>query len=497
MKILCLILVLVLLAGIAAGCGGAPVSHDETDPVKETAEAGTEQMKYAADYLPAKTFGGYEFRIVVPEDDLYDVMTTAVVEEETGDTVKDAIYRRNRLIEEEYGVTFRQISMPDYMALKTNFVKSVAADSDDFDLGMLIARDAWAVALTGALVPVNKLPYIDVTQPWYSHDVNSEITINGKLYFAYSDECLTMFEQTMCVMFNKKLADDLSLGNMYNIVADNMWTTDKFFGSARTAAADLNGDGVMTDTDRYGILMHYDLFYPCFWVSSGVKTVGKDENDLLIFTGQSEKLFNILDKVYQNMNGGEKIYFDIWRDKITSYSYISGTEDQRKVSNMQFQNDSGLFLIHCIGAVSTLRAMDADFGILPFPKYDEEQVKYYSRVADGWINCVPVTAQDTERTSIIMEALAVESKNVTVPAYMETALRTKFTRDNDSAEMLDIIHADRTMDIGDVFYMTAVRDVYMNVFTSGKNNFASAVEAKLNAINKELAKANDTALELE
>jgi len=478
-------------------CAANQPKSNETNSAKETIELETEVFRYAAAYLPDKTYGGYEFRIVVPEDGLYDVVTTAVVEEESGDTINDAIYQRNRVIEEKYDMVFRQISVADYPALKENFRKSTAAASDDFDLGMMIARDAWEIALTGAVVPVNRLPYLDISQPWYSQDVNSEISINGKLYFAYSDECLTMFEQTMCVLFNKKLVDDLSLDNMYNLVTDNKWTVDKFFDLARTAVADLDGDGIMTDIDRYGILMHNDLFYPCFWVSSGIKTVSKDADDLLIFTGQSEKLFGILEKVYQNIYGGEKIHFDIWRDKITSYTYVAGTEDQRKVSNMQFQDNKGLFLVHCIGAVSTLRAMDADFGILPFPKYDESQIKYYSRVADGWINCVPVTNSDLERTSIIMESLAVESKNITVPAYMETALRTKFMRDNDSAEMLDIIHADRTMDLGDVFYLFAVRNVYTSVLIEGKNNFASAVESKLNAINKELDKANETALALE
>jgi len=497
MKKICLLLILSMI--LIIGCGDNSSSKsNETNSAKETVEAETEIFKYVAAYLPDKTYGGYEFRFVVPEDGLYDIVTTAVVEEETGDTINDAIYQRNRVIEEKYDIVFKQISVPDYPVLKENFRKSVASASDDFDLGMMISRDAWEIALTGAVVPVNKLPYLDISQPWYSQDVNSEISINGKLYFAYSDECVNMFEQTMCVLFNKKLVDDLSLGNLYDLVTDNKWTVDKFFDLARPAAADLDGDGTMTDTDRYGILMHTDLFYPCFWVSSGVKTVSKDADDLLIFTGQSEKLFTILEKVYQNVYGsGQKIHFDIWRDKITSYPYVPGTEDQRKVSNLQFQDNKGLFLVHCIGVVSTLRAMEADFGILPFPKYDEAQAKYYSRVADGWLHCVPVTNSDLERTSIIMESLAVESKNITVPAYMETALRTKFTRDDDSAEMLDIIHADRTMDLGDVFYMFLVRAIYTDILGGASNKFASAVESRLNAINKEFDKANEIALALE
>ena len=162
-----------------------------------------------------------------------------------------------------------------------------------------------------------------------------------------------------------------------------------------------------------------------------------------------------------------------------------------------FENNLGLLCVADISSISKFRGMETDFGILPFPKNDESQDKYYTRVIDGWINCVPNYASDLERTSIIMEALAVESKNYTVPAYYEVALRTKHARDDESLDMLDIIHATRTVDLGDTFYMDAVRNVYVGVITSKKNGFASAVEKKLNSINKTLQKANDAALALD
>ena len=500
-KLICLVLMLAVFLGVA-GCGGdKPSGENDAKPAGEAgnqAEENTEGQPthFEASYLPAKTYGGYEFRMVILARGQFDFITDADIEEETGDTVFDAIYKRNRTIEEKYDIKFKQIAVSQYPELTSTFKKSTAAGSDDFDLCMIISRDAWATALTGTVVPVNRLPFLDISQPWYAHDVNSEITINGKLYFAYSDECLNMFEQTLCVAFNKKLIEDFALGNMYNLVKENKWTVDKFFEMAKGIVSDLDGDGQMTDADRYGIVSQNDLFYPCFWVSSGIKTVSKDENDLLVFTGDDEKLYNVLEKAYQNLFGGEKIFFDAFSDKITSYQH-SGGDDARRVSRMQFEDDRGLFYVACVGMIPTLRSMETDFGILPFPKYDESQEKYYSRVIDGWISCVPNTAPDLERTSVIMEALAVESRNYTIPAYFETALRTKHTRDDESQEMLDIIHANRTMDLGDTFYMDPVRVIYGSVLNAKKNNFASAVEKATNNVNKTLQKANEAALALE
>jgi len=495
-KIPAICVLALLLLAILAGCGG---EKPPTDPVADnpagdlTAGEGDNTpaggAKYTADYLPDKNFGGYEFRMVSTTG-YGNPILFGDIEEETGDTVADAIYKRNRLIEERYGIKFKQIGVEAWPDLTPQFKKSTQAGSDDFDLCMMISREAWAMSLTGAVVPVGRLPYVDITQPWYSQDVNDQMTINNKLYFAYSDECLHMFASTMCLMFNKKIVEDLALENIYGLVRDKKWTIDKFFELSKKAVADLDGDGKMTETDRYGMLCQCDIFYPCFWVSSGIKTIAKDPNDLLVFAGDDEKLYGILEKVYQNIFGGEKIYYDSFIDR-------AWADESRGFTREQFADGLGLFLVGGVGDVSDLRAMETDFGIVPFPKYDEAQEKYYSRVVDGFIYCVPNYAPDLERTSIIMETLAVESKNITVPAYMDTALRTKYARDDDSQDMLDIIHANRTMDLGDTFYMDAVRNIYNDVFRAKKNGFAAAVEKRTNAVNKELAKANQAALELE
>ncbi|MCL1792584.1 MAG: hypothetical protein FWG34_01815 [Oscillospiraceae bacterium] len=490
-KLLALFLAVAAILAFAAGCDAkSPESDNKSAETNAAAQDGEDDenqgpLIYVAEYLPEKDFGGYEFRIISPDAGIFVDYPEfwADAEAENGDVQNDALYKRNRIIEERYNIKFKQIGVTDWPELKPLFSKSVKAGSDDFDLCMLICREAWSSSLEGIVMPVSSLPYIDITQPWYAHDVNGQISINGKHYFAYSDECLNMFHQTMSVMFNKKLAADMELENMYNLAKDGKWTVDKLFEFSRTAAKDLNGDGKMTKDDRYGMTGRDDLFYGSFWVGSGIKTVGKDENDLLVFTGAAEKLYEVLDYAYQNIWGnGDVIYY-------------ASTDDVE--TGKMFENDQSLFHVMHIGAIPALRAMETDFGVLPFPKYSEAQDRYYSRVIDGWILCVPNTAQDLERASVIMEELAVESKNYTLPAYIDTVLRTKHTRDDESQEMLDLIHLTRALDIGDTFYYEPVRSTYHNVISAKKNGFAAAVEKNMGAIQKVLDKANEAALALE
>ena len=68
--------------------------------------------------------------------------------------------------------------------------------------------------------------------------------------------------------------------------------------------------------------------------------------------------------------------------------------------------------------------------------------------------CVPVTNTDPERTSIILEALCAEGYREVIPAYYEVACQGKYSRDDISAAMLDIIRNDRIFDLG--YYNTSL-----------------------------------------
>jgi len=129
-----ILLILTMLAGIIAGCGGndkPPADTGTKDPIADSPDNDNEVIDekpsgYVADYLPEKNFGDYEFRMVSPAGYKNPVIY-ANVEEESGDTVSDAIYKRNRLIEETYGIKFRQIEVANYEPLTPLFTKSTKA----------------------------------------------------------------------------------------------------------------------------------------------------------------------------------------------------------------------------------------------------------------------------------------------------------------------------------------------------------------------------------
>ena len=105
----------------------------------------------------------------------------------------------------------------------------------------------------------------------------------------------------------------------------------------------------------------------------------------------------------------------------------------------KFAEDKGLFMIHRMEHVEreAMREMDG-YGIIPTPKYDEQQETYVTYApSDG---CgIPAVVTDPEMSAILLEALQYESYKTVRPAYYEIALKGKYAQDEISGQMLDII----------------------------------------------------------
>jgi len=469
---------------------GENITDSDILQAEDTEE--TEPERYTPN-LPDADYGGYIFRALVPAKNVWATCTFNV-EVELGDTVEDAIYKRNRYIEEKYNVILTQIEISDFGQLENTFKQSVMAGTDDFDICVQIDRYAFSLAMSGYILPADELPYIDLTKPWYMRDVTDSIRIGNKYYIVESNENMSLYECTDVLFFNKQLIADLGLENPYNLVKDGIWTYDKFFDLSRAAVSDIDGDGIMTDADRYGIVSEDSTMFRNFWESSGIQSIVKDSDDMFVLNiDGNEKLQSILDKAYQNLFGGEKIYFAAGKDKAATLKPRNDDGNQ-DISLQQFENNLALFYAGMLIRTARMRAMETDFGIIPYPKYDESQSRYYARSGGGWPKVVPVHALNPERTSVILEALAAESKNTTVPAFKEINLKTKMARDDDSADMLDLIFDSGFGDVGTFLFDNAIRDALVDVVR--KNNYASMVDRRAAALEKLLNKANESAANL-
>lgn len=127
--------------------------------------------------------------------------------------------------------------------------------------------------------------------------------------------------------------------------------------------------------------------------------------------------------------------------------------------------------------------MKDDFGMIPCPKANESQKEYFSRVCDAWTFMVPSTCEHLEETSVFLEAYAVESLNSVVDAYYQEILKNRYSQDEETKEMLDLIRETATLDLGDTFWQANARNKILQVIWSGTKGFQSAIASQNAMVN--------------
>jgi len=429
-----------------ANTSNTTANDNKSETSVTAAEIPTTEIK---DSLPDNVdYGGYNFRVFVRDRELNH--KDFYVESEIGEQLNDAVYNRNKKVEERFNVkfTFKFYPYDDWSV--SDLSKSVKSGDDAFDMAAIHGATVSTLSQNNLLVDWNEsMPYVDLNAPWWPKDIISNITAFGKLYGATGDISYFYLDYAGCLLFNKELFKNLNLEYPYADVLNGKWTLDKFISIVKQGAADLNGDGVIKpDADRYGLDIFNAWSYPNdIFYCGGDKIISINGDGIPELTMYNDRTVNIYDKFFDMMKSG------------------AANINELDALNLPFKDGRALFLNGSLDSITEYRALDFDVGILPLPKYDETTPKYYVEVNQNTsMIVVPVTSKDTDRTSMIVEALASEGYRSVIPAFYDISLKTKQARDDESSAMLDYIRAGVMCDYG---------QFDLSILGNGLNNFGA------------------------
>nr|MBQ4319512.1 hypothetical protein [Clostridia bacterium] len=268
---------------ISCGGGGTGTPADTTAPQDTTAaETTTVAETSPLDNLPDKKFDGYEFRILSrnPERGWKWESIDIASENENGEPINDAVFTRNRELEEEYDVKVKNVAVK---APVTDLNTAILAGEDRADIVTDGLSYLFQTLPSKYTVNFNELPYINMEAEWWDQRMISELSIKNKVYFMTGDISIMDNAGTWVLGFNKDMVKEFALSDPYELVADGKWTYENMYEMMKKVPADLDGNGSMDDFDRYAITGQIYNNY-VFMVGSGASITTKDDKDLPVLS---------------------------------------------------------------------------------------------------------------------------------------------------------------------------------------------------------------------
>ena len=451
--------VFLLMSMIAlSACGGSGdvdvtvVTSSDTTAGETTVQSEPSLLSTFTPELKAELgLDGYVFNVLLRDEaagwSIYDL----IAEEETGDILNDAVYARNLFLEDKYGFSIKAgYSENTECSELTTYILS---GDTTYDASFPMARLGASAASQGLLYDMNDMKYINFAHSSWNHLFNDTLSIGGKQFYATGDITTNSYSAIHVFFFNKDIREKNKLDDPYELVKSGKWTIDALNKMAVQVAEDVNGDTVMDNNDRFGMTLSAYTGGLFFYYGAGEQMIIKDSDDLPVLRVGSERSVEVYDKITKILADRNTYYF--------SKDYL---EYQK-----QFNDGNALFLPEVLDHANTMRPHDINFGILPLPKFDEEQEQYYC-FANGWCISpvvVPKNSVNPDRTGFIIQALAEASQQFVNPQYYDKVLTYKALRDDESAEMLDLIIHNFILDNADIYRWNGIDEAVRDGMTNG------------------------------
>jgi len=484
-KLLSLILASLMVSASLAGCADTGTEETEAAQDPSAVESVPEETeKPYLDNLPEKMdFGGAEVRFLSANETTSIELTE---EDDTGDIVNDAYWKRNEALANRTNAKVVLASQVGYDNFNSTANQSITAGSDDYDIFCAHTRFNINLALTKSIMNFNKhgfTDYIDITQPYWSELYISNVNYKDNLYWLAGDmthKFIGYIYATFvnATVWNNHYPDE----NIYDIVLEGNWSLDTLNHYAENIYIDENGNGEYDNDDSYGVVMQKGHVINGMLCSADVRYTSIDGEGNYSIALNSEHTVDAYTALHT-------LFYK------TSYGRMLGNEEYSAVGTTMFTDDRLLFFPNIFEQSSNeyVRNMESDFYIIPLPKYSNEQEDYRVNQYDGVpIYGVPTTVNTDNIPMIasVLEAMCSMTSDIVMPAYYDVALKNKYSRDQTTAQMIDLIHDSITADFcfcwGDslgglmgLFYQTIENEEIASTLKRGQKSWDKQLDKLL------------------
>ena len=421
----------------------------------------------------------------------YEYEKDVIGDEESTDIVYSRIFERNRTVEERLNVII------DYSVCTASYwpdssvelQREIQTMSSAFEAVFAPNNRIIVQKLYNYFHNLNDSNYIDIDEEWWYKDAVMELSVDNYNYrFLYGDIQLSDLGRAGTIFFNKVLyaqylSPNKNPDELYEQVLNGTWTLEELTRLIKKSHISRGGD---SSNDIYGAILTHIESAHYLREAAGIKMYERNEAGIPEFNFKDERSVAFASALYD-------LYFN---NEGVLNPYCNKTPVEHYFTNSQVIFEMSI-LYDTFNA--SMREMKDDFGILPNPKFNEEQEEYISLVHDASMTtCIPVSTdidRADEEVSAVIEALASESYRNVIVAFYETALKAAYNRDDQSSQMIDIIcgrHATvKSRLVKNFVYeynnsLAYIGKLFQNMMINRNNNFMSAYDSIIEAAEKGL-----------
>lgn len=477
---------LLALFAILTSCG-----TENPEPKETTAETTAEETtsRFVADDLPELNFGGMTMNVVVGDyfsaywDDLY-------VEEATGSRLSDAVYNMRLAVEQRLNVKLNYIreeydwsSMGDYI---TKITSQILAGDSDIDL--LLSQNNFTSRLSEGqyFADLRNVENIDLDKPWYNQTVLENMP-NGELLFLLGEFSLGNIKNAYAVYYNADLKESLGIDtDLYAMVDEGKWTADAMKTLIKGTYADLNGDTVSDPYDRFGLTFGDYNKYMGFIKAFGLDIYKKEADGRYKLEYGNERAVNAVEFLQRLVNEDENVLPAVGNSDDPDRNISTGGGNYASKAFVE-----GRSLLSCgiiADAAVMVPELSFNWGLLPYPKFDEEQESYNSFLQRACHALIPVTAPDYSKSGALLEAISSESYRSLVPEYCEVTLKVRYSPDDNVSRMFDLVKDNIVYDPGEIFNdLLGYPSATFKSGVSGSDSWATTVAGMKTSLDEKMS----------
>ncbi|NLK39443.1 MAG: hypothetical protein GX303_04240 [Clostridiales bacterium] len=426
-------LILLVLLLVFGSCGPTQTGEDTITTTNDKTGDTTQNAEFN---YPDIDFNKEVFTILNCSKDQWNMIANITAEQTQGDGVNDAIRKRQLKVEDMLNCTIKEVNVSVY-DLKTTLLKDISSGDSTYAAAYQRADECLTGILDGSYLVLDELDNLSLDKSYWFQDFLNATSLAGKNYMAISNIQLMAFDGVWAIFFNKDLLESKHIEAPYDLVRSGKWTIDELHRLSAEMSS-LNSDDSwawnVKGTSVYGYTTFTDGIAKLLYGIEGFFG-DKDNTDLPVLSVNSP---GFVDRALRlsSFCGDDGAYL---------YSKANGENGYEAV----FMNQRAAFVGAEIKFGRLLRSVSFDYGILPYPKYNENQDSYRSTTLHLLpVVTIPSSNPEPEKIALVLDALSYESDNYVIRPYYDerVSLRSIGGTQND-IDMLNIIRNNIGYDI--------------------------------------------------